>query len=177
MALIFNPIPKFEDHERFLTKIKINPNGCWEWLGYINNGGYGTFAITGKMYETKKYFAHRVSFSLFKKQIEVGLDIDHICINKKCVNPDHLREVTRAVNLKENTTGKSAPLLRANMKFCKRGHEYVKGSFYKRKDGGRECKKCNSITSKAWRKTETGKASRKQERARSIARKMINIES
>lgn len=37
MALKFNVIPEFEDHERFLSKINVKENGCWNWSGYVNN--------------------------------------------------------------------------------------------------------------------------------------------
>lgn len=176
MALKFNPIPKFNDHERFLAKINVVESGCWEWQGYTNKFGYGTMAITGKMYSTKKYYVHRISYSIFKKEIDEGLDIDHICINKKCVNPEHLREVTRKINLTENISGKSAPFLRRAMTECKRGHLYIDGSFYARKDRGRECKECSAINRRSLRATPRGRAAKLESDKRYREKKKLDMD-
>lgn len=68
-------------------------DGCWIWTGVIMNKGYGRISINGKWHR-----AHRVSFELFVGPIPAGMDIDHRCCNRACVNPEHLRPVTNKQN-------------------------------------------------------------------------------
>lgn len=100
--------PKLTLEQRFWAKVnKDAPNGCWEWAGYITPQGYGLF-WDGKKPNT----AHRVSWELTNGPIPDGMDIDHRCANRKCVNPEHLRVTTPSQNMqhltvvrKNNTSG------------------------------------------------------------------------
>ena len=67
---------------------------CWPWLGFIKPNGYGSLNYKGK---TKQ--AHRAVYECFIGSIDDELVIDHICQNKKCVNPNHLQQVTQSRNL------------------------------------------------------------------------------
>ena len=79
---------------RFWAKVNKNAaSGCWEWLAHLHKG-YGQFGVKRVI----KY-AHRVSYELLKGPIPAGLEIDHLCKNPKCVNPNHLEPVTRQENL------------------------------------------------------------------------------
>lgn len=86
-------LPVATPEERFLSKINKTP-GCWEWTGTKNPDGYGMFALT----HTKPVGAHRFSYELHVGKIPDGLVIDHICHNRACVRPDHLRPVTTKQN-------------------------------------------------------------------------------
>jgi hypothetical protein len=68
--------------------------GCWEWLLYINDDGYGEIRVGSR----SSYPAHRYVYELCKGPIPEGLPLDHTCVNRKCVNPAHLEPVTNAVN-------------------------------------------------------------------------------
>lgn len=82
------------------------PNtGCWLWLGGVGPLGYGTFGMRKRM-----FLAHRVSYELHRGFIPEGMVLDHLCKQRSCVNPDHLRVVTRGVNSTENSTSICAQL-------------------------------------------------------------------
>lgn len=67
---------------------------CWEWGERLYPNGYGRFDKDGKT-----YMAHRVVYESEVGPIPDGLNLDHICGNKKCVNPKHLEPVTQAENI------------------------------------------------------------------------------
>lgn len=80
--------------ERFMSHV-IKGAGCWEWAGYHRADGYISFSVG-----SKKFKAHRVAYELLVGPIPEGLEIDHICRNRGCVNPKHLRPVTHVQNMK-----------------------------------------------------------------------------
>lgn len=88
---------------RFWTKVnKSAPGGCWEWVAAITHTGYGHFGANGSVHR-----AHRVSWELVNGAIPEGMDLDHRCANRKCVNPGHLRVVTRSENNQHLTSAYS----------------------------------------------------------------------
>jgi hypothetical protein len=87
--------------ERFWPKVD-KSGECWEWKAGRTAVGYGQICINNKM-----VLAHRVSYSMVHGPIPKGYDIDHICINRGCVNPAHLRLATRKQNM-ENRSGPNA---------------------------------------------------------------------
>jgi len=72
-----------------------NATGCWEWLRYRDKEGYGRFA-----FGPKNAMAHRAAYVLEIGAIPEGLDLDHLCRNRGCVNPEHLEIVTRQENIR-----------------------------------------------------------------------------
>lgn len=78
---------------------------CWEWCGEINRKGYGRLWVGGK-----RRFAHRAYYEAKYGPIPEGLQIDHLCRNRSCVNPDHLEPVTALENRRRgNSITKLSP--------------------------------------------------------------------
>lgn len=86
--------PGFSAEERFWIKVQKGP-GCWTWGGARSSDGYGTFR---ERKNDKTHRAHRLAYELTVGPIPEGMLLDHRCHNKVCVNPAHLRPVTRKQN-------------------------------------------------------------------------------
>ena len=87
---------------------KVNEKGCWVWSYYIGKSTYPVFRRKGKMMKAAKYFYERD-----KGAVPKGLVLDHLCRNRKCVNPKHLEVVTYATN---NQRGNQAKLMDKDIK-------------------------------------------------------------
>lgn len=132
-------IPEF-DHLKFLSKVLIDQtSGCWNWIGYIHPKGYGQHSIGS----SNNFKAHRLSYEIFVGILDENNVIDHKCRNRKCCNPDHLREVSWRENTLENSYGEAAKNLKKER--CNRGHEYT-GEMKPHRGGlKRWCRICNNI--------------------------------
>ena len=93
------PIKKEPIEKRFFKKKK-KTKECWDWIACKDSDGYGAF---WKNEKKRAVPAHRMSLELADINIPKGLVVDHICKNRGCVNPKHLRLVTPRVNALENT--------------------------------------------------------------------------
>lgn len=103
--------------DRVLDSIVIPfPGGCWLWTAPLRNDGYGEIGSGGR--EGKQILAHRASYLSFVGPIPDGLELDHLCRVRCCVNPAHLEPVTRAENNRRGLNG----VLKTH---CKRGHLFV----------------------------------------------------
>lgn len=92
------PIPV---EDRIWQKVVKRPGGCWDWCASLNEVGYGK-VWAGKHSaagNSVASYAHRVVYELLVGPIPEGLDLDHLCRNRRCVNPEHLEPVTRRENL------------------------------------------------------------------------------
>lgn len=104
--------------ELFWAKV-VKTETCWIWQGNSDNGR-GYFSI---MWAQKRRYVHRVAWELVNGPIPDGLQIDHLCRNKRCVNPTHLEPVTGRINkLRGNTITRR----NAEVTHCVRGHPYDK---------------------------------------------------
>lgn len=100
--------------ERFDEKIYRAPSGCWIWLACLN-GGYGVFATRRSHQE----YAHRLVLELLnREEIPPGMEVDHLCRVRRCVNPLHLEIVTPRVNTNRR------PRAQAQRMRCPSGHPY-----------------------------------------------------
>lgn len=79
-------------HERVLrrTKIPLDKSQCWEWQGPVNNAGYGMIkGDSGKIDDPKMMTVHRAVARFYCFPID-DVEVQHTCLNKRCVNPKHL---------------------------------------------------------------------------------------
>jgi hypothetical protein len=79
---------------RFWPKVE-KTDGCWFWTRATDTNGYGVFGVGGMQRS-----AHRVAYELLVGPITDGLEIDHLCLVKNCVNPDHMEIVTHLENMR-----------------------------------------------------------------------------
>lgn len=104
---------------------------CIVWLGGHTEKGYGFLMVGGK-----KLRAHRVAYELARGPVPGGLEIDHLCRVRNCINPAHLEPVTSVEN---KNRGLRSPLAT----HCPNGHEYSAGNLRNRPGKGRECAECH----------------------------------
>lgn len=94
------PCVSKQDLKRFWKRVnKDGPNGCWNWVGYIDKGGYGRFTLNSRL-----HLAQRAAWLILHGDIPVGLCVCHNCPggdNARCVNPDHLFLDTQAGNIED----------------------------------------------------------------------------
>lgn len=155
---------------RFAEKIKICPlRGCWLWQGGKNYQGYGRFQIN-----TTEIMAHRFAYMCLVGEIPEGKEIDHFLVSQgkcsqDCVNPDHLKAVTRRENVNNRrisyaVTGK-----------CKYGHPMDAANVYVDAGTGfKHCRTCMPIFRRNYYVAHREKIlARQKERvaARSLARR------
>lgn len=110
---------------------------CWEWTratdGKSRGREYGRVKRGGKVWLT-----HRYAWEQLVGPIPDGMTIEHICRNKRCVNPDHLELLTLAENGRRNNNTRKT--------HCSKGHEYTPENthVYEGKYRSRICKTCRS---------------------------------
>lgn len=141
--------PRLSLEERFWRKVKKMPSGCWEWIGSKDGDGYGhLWARFPKWIK-----ASRFSFILAGKKIPEGFELDHLCRNRGCVNPEYLEAVIHKENCIRGEVGIKSGLIQKSKTHCPQGHPYNKQNTYIRPDGtGRGCKTCIKERNKIYSK-------------------------
>jgi hypothetical protein len=131
---------------RLAAKVVPHSSGCHLWTGATTPKGYGKIRV--KQGGRTKWFApHRVAYRLAKGEIPEGYEIDHLCRNRACCNPQHLEAVSKQEN---NRRSNSWSAKNARATECRRGHPLSGDNLLKRV-GRRECKACHRERSRALR--------------------------
>lgn len=130
------PVPE-RVAQRAATNVDIQADGCWISRYSVASHGY---AQIGWQTPTSRHMvlAHRASWVHVNGQMPLGMTIDHLCKERRCVNPEHLRMLPNYENARR-VAGSDWPI-----GFCKRGHPNSELVEYPRGDGGvaRECRIC-----------------------------------
>lgn len=85
-----------DDKKRILSSIKKSKAGCWVWQKTIHAGGYGIVSLRGK-----HEMAHRAAWKVLVGEIPEGMQLNHTCHNRACINPDHLYLGTQIDNMRD----------------------------------------------------------------------------
>lgn len=125
---------------RFWDKVSVAGSGCWEWTASTRNGGYGQFWLSPRLRSS-----HRVAYEALVGPIPPGLQIDHLCRNRGCCNPDHLELVTQSENARRGIPGQRSVQ-------CKNGHPWSEGNTYTCPRGKRHCRTCRRAYNTAWKR-------------------------
>jgi len=112
--------------DRFRHLIKVSDKGCWEWQAKIDKYGYPVIKLDGR-----SVGAHRYGCELGNGPPPPNSDASHLCANSICVSPNHLIWESHLDNVR-----------RIEFTHCKKGHEYVPGSWRYNNQRQKTCKIC-----------------------------------
>ncbi len=123
--------------ERIRFYSKVDENGCWRWQSSKAKDGYGRIGIRDGG-RTRYRPTHRVAYEVWRGTPPAGLELDHLCRVRDCVNPDHLEPVTHHENMRRGAQARKTT--------CKNGHPFDAANTLRRPrpEGGRACRTCRN---------------------------------
>lgn len=133
---------------RILSKVHVSPSGCWEWTGALTGkSGYASMKLGGRSGRT--YNVHKWLWEHNNGPTPPGLELDHLCHTRSCINPRHLEPVTRSENIVRGWAHRRRT-------HCKRGHEFTPENTYIPPSGGRQCRSCRRQAKSLYRQRKKG---------------------
>lgn len=120
---------------RFWAKVDAGGD-CWDWTAGGIPNGYGMFRAWP---DRNQVLVHRLVWEMLVGPIPAGFEIDHLCRNRRCVNPDHLEPVAQRENLMRSGAWSA---VNARKIACAQGHPYTAENtrIYR---GRRHCRACD----------------------------------
>lgn len=132
-----SPLKPLNDSQRLVLERlmhRSDPVGdCWVWGGALGSNGYGYIR-----YEGSSKLTHRVTYELLVGPIPAELEIDHLCRNTGCINPEHLEAVSHAENVRRGEGGRYW----SRRTHCSKGHRYTDANTRLDRKGARVCRIC-----------------------------------
>lgn len=125
-----------DDVKRFHGYVEVTET-CWLWRGQVSRAGYGQFRVARP---DRMLLAHRWSYAHHVGPIPEGLELDHLCRVRQCVNPAHLEPVTPRENQRRS---RSVSGLNAAKTCCVHGHPFdASNTRVTSSTGERRCRTC-----------------------------------
>lgn len=134
--------------DRLLDRVSVADSGCWEF-GSLGTDGYGQMWVGSRTDGTRRLRkAHIIAYEIFVGPVPEGRELDHLCRNRACVNPEHLEPVTHQLNVQRGAQGQR----QAARTHCPQGHPYSEVNTYRDRHGKRYCNACRGLRDRkgAW---------------------------
>ena len=137
--------------ERFFDRVCFEPNtGCWLFDGSFSPDGYAYFYVSDK----KMKVAHKFLYEREVSPVPEGMELDHLCLVRCCVNPQHLEVVTHAENVRRGQPRN----FNRNKTHCRNGHPYSGYNLTITPSGERTCKTCSREATRRFRERKRAEA-------------------
>src|SRR6266436_3195576 len=132
--------------DRFWQKVELAASGCWLWTASKTLDGYGHFKV-GKAAP----LAHRWLYEQLYGPIAAGMQCDHLCRVRHCVNPFHLEIVSQKVNISRGNVA----MRFGSRTHCSRGHQYTgENTYILPRTGERRCRICSKMRDRKYKDTK-----------------------
>jgi hypothetical protein len=134
--------------DRLWARVPSLPHdSCWEWAGSRDAQGYGIFLISKRGGVKRRGMAHRLAYELARSTtIPDDMQIDHLCRNTSCVNPDHLEVVTARTNSRRSLSESGRNFRKTH---CVHGHPFDAANTRITPQGKRVCLACRKRRAQA----------------------------